>query len=204
MNEKFRVLGLDGKCREFEYSRTAFVFVDCQNDFIDGVLGSEEAKAAMKYVNKVAELPYVYAFATFDTHNNYGCTLECEYLPVEHCVEGSNGWKMPQDLFDELKAHPCFYRIEKSTFGSVSLGEDICGLWDSAKIDCVVFVGFCTDICVVSNILTAKAFTRGSLPMVVIEDACAGVTPEKHASALDVLKSCQVDVAKFDDVFGGE
>ena len=53
--------------------------------------------------------------------------------------------------------------------------------------------GVCTDICVVSNALLLKA----ALPeadLVVDSALCAGVTPEKHAAALETLRSCQVEV----------
>jgi len=52
-------------------------------------------------------------------------------------------------------------------------------------------VGLCTDICVVSNALLLKAY----LPDVKISvdpTCCAGVTPEKHAAALETMKSCQI------------
>ncbi|MCI6588216.1 MAG: isochorismatase family protein, partial [Clostridiales bacterium] len=53
--------------------------------------------------------------------------------------------------------------------------------------------GVCTDICVVSNALLLKA----ALPEadILVDSAlCAGVTPEKHAAALETLRSCQVEV----------
>ena len=52
-------------------------------------------------------------------------------------------------------------------------------------------IGICTDICVVSNALLLKAL----LPEVKISvdsACCAGVTPEKHAAALETLRSCQI------------
>lgn len=51
----------------------------------------------------------------------------------------------------------------------------------------------CTDICVVSNALMA----RQALPntkITVDASCCAGVTPEKHRAALEVMKSCQINV----------
>ena len=53
--------------------------------------------------------------------------------------------------------------------------------------------GVCTDICVVSNALLLKA----ALPeaeLIVDSRLCAGVTPEKHAAALETMRSCQIDV----------
>ncbi len=33
----------------------------------------------------------------------------------------------------------------------------------------------------------------------VVSDACAGVTPESHASALATMKMCQIDVIRTED-----
>ena len=54
-------------------------------------------------------------------------------------------------------------------------------------------MGLCTDICVISNALIAKA----ALPEAeVIVDAsrCAGVTPQSHKTALAAMKACQIQV----------
>ena len=57
----------------------------------------------------------------------------------------------------------------------------------------IEMVGICTDICVVSNAILLKA----RLPEVnVVVDAacCAGVTPETHNAALQVMQMCQVEI----------
>lgn len=55
----------------------------------------------------------------------------------------------------------------------------------------IELVGLCTDICVVSNALLLKAV----LPEVKISvdpNCCAGVTPKKHAAALETMRFCQI------------
>lgn len=54
-------------------------------------------------------------------------------------------------------------------------------------------MGLCTDICVVSNALLIKAFMP-ELPVSVDASCCAGVTPEKHAAALETMRSCQIQI----------
>ena len=54
--------------------------------------------------------------------------------------------------------------------------------------------GFCTDICVVSNALILKAFTHDFADIYVDSKCCAGVTPQKHEAALEVMRSCQINV----------
>ena len=54
--------------------------------------------------------------------------------------------------------------------------------------------GFCTDICVISNALALKGFTYDFAEITVDSKCCAGVTPEKHEAALEVMRSCQINV----------
>ena len=57
----------------------------------------------------------------------------------------------------------------------------------------VTLIGLCTDICVVSNALLLKA--RFHEKEIYVDAACcAGVTPELHRSALQVMASCQINV----------
>ena len=57
----------------------------------------------------------------------------------------------------------------------------------------IEFMGLCTDICVVSNALIVKtAYPETKIS--VYSDCMAGVTPEKHNAAIEVMKSCQIDV----------
>ena len=58
----------------------------------------------------------------------------------------------------------------------------------------VEFVGLCTDICVVSNALLAKAHMP-EVPIYVDPACCAGVTPASHEAALATMRSCQIQGA---------
>lgn len=172
------------------------VVVDMQKDFIDGSLGTKEAQAI---VSKVAEKIREYQSAghvvifTFDTHyENYMDTQEGKRLPVKHCIKGTEGWELDKALqdFDGLP-------IEKSSFGSDILASAIGDLYNvhSACVEdfSVELIGVCTDICVVSNALLIKSF-EPEVHIVVDASCCAGTTPEKHNAALEVMKSCQIDV----------
>ena len=61
------------------------------------------------------------------------------------------------------------------------------------ELEGVTFVGLCTDICVISNAMTVKAFFP-ELPLTVDARGCAGVTPESHKRALEAMKVCQIKV----------
>ncbi|MBQ2751473.1 MAG: cysteine hydrolase [Oscillospiraceae bacterium] len=166
------------------------VVVDMQNDFIDGALGTKEAVAIVPKVKAKIEGFDGKVIFTRDTHpENYLESQEGKNLPVNHCIKGSEGWQISPELIGFCKDEP----IDKPTFGSVELGELLKKENEKEEIESITFVGLCTDICVISNAMLAKAF----LPEVkIIVDAacCAGVTPETHNNALDAMKICQITV----------
>ena len=57
----------------------------------------------------------------------------------------------------------------------------------------ITFIGLCTDICVISNALLAKAFLPEA-EIAVDAVCCAGVTPESHRNALAAMQVCQITV----------
>ena len=59
--------------------------------------------------------------------------------------------------------------------------------------DEIEFCGVCTDICVVSNALMAKSFYPNA-KISVDPKCCAGTTINNHLSAIDVMRSCQIDI----------
>ncbi len=169
--------------------RKVLVVVDMQNDFIDGALGTAEAQAIVpNVVAKMEGYPKADIFATRDTHpQNYLDTQEGKYLPVPHCIKGTEGWQL-RDKVAELVAPENV--IDKPTFGSVKLAHMMSELAQKDELE-IELVGLCTDICVVSNALLLKA----ALPEVKISvdpTCCAGVTPQKHEAALETMRSCQI------------
>ena len=171
------------------------VVVDAQNDFITGTLGSEEAQLAVPIIAaKIDEYMKNTDMVVFtqDTHyDNYMETDEGKYLPVIHCLENSWGWQIDENI-DMTAPH-----IQKYTFGCYELPETLIRLAEScdAEIEQIELCGFCTDICVISNALILKSvFAPIGIDIIVDAHACAGVTTEKHAAALEVMKSCQIIV----------
>ena len=71
------------------------------------------------------------------------------------------------------------------------------------QADEIWICGFCTDICVSANFQILKALFP-EVPITVISDACAGVTPELHEAALKVMKSCQARVLTYDELMEKE
>ena len=163
------------------------IVVDMQVDFVNGALGTAEAEAIVpRVVQKVRDFEGRVIF-TQDTHPaNYLETQEGRNLPVTHCVKGTEGWKLVPELRRLAEGAEC---VEKPTFGSTALAQALSARAD--EIESIELVGLCTDICVASNALLLKAFMP-EVPISVDSACCAGVTPEKHAAALETLRSCQI------------
>ena len=164
------------------------VVVDMQNDFISGALGSEEAKKIVPFVKGKIENFDGKIIFTRDTHfENYMQTQEGKNLPVEHCIKGTYG----HEICDELLPYADDV-CDKITFGSVDLPEIIKKFDDVEEIE---LCGLCTDICVISNAVVLKtAFPE--VKITVDASCCAGVTPKSHNTALDAMRAVQINVVE--------
>lgn len=176
------------------------IIIDAQNDFIDGSLANKEAQEAVpRIVELINSQDWDAIIATQDTHNkNYLQTKEGLSLPVEHCILETKGWEINDDVINAItNVYPRYFKvISKPTFGSIDLCNNIFNILD---LDCddelkITFAGFCTDICVISNVLMTKANFPYTADIYVKADCCAGVTPESHEAALIVMRNCQINV----------
>ena len=191
------------------------IIVDMQNDFVDGALGTAEAQAIVPkvadYIRNHADKNTV-LLVTKDTHSsNYAETLEGKNLPVAHCIKNSYGWELNPAIqeaiydtrdeyhfFDSYFPYISDHIIEKPSFGSVDLQnllyllDDETGM-QSGDIAEITLMGLCTGICVLSNAILAKA-TLPDVPVRVVEDCCACVTPKSHETAIEAMRMCQIEI----------
>lgn len=174
------------------------VVVDMQNDFIYGSLGSLLTQNVVSnVVAKVAEYKANgdIILYTRDTHReDYLETPEGKKLPVEHCIFGTEGWEIIPEL-DPKGSDGKWDIIDKPIFGSEELMDY---LDDEDEIE---FCGVCTDICVVSNALMAKSFYPNA-KISVDPKCCAGTSINNHLSAIDVMRSCQIDIIEAEKEIG--
>ena len=164
--------------------KKTLIVVDMQKDFINGALGTKEAVAIIDNVKKkIAKYQAEGGEIIFtrDTHqSDYLNTNEGKHLPVEHCIEGSEGWQ----LWEGLAIENAIY-INKPNFGYMN--------WKDYNLEEVELVGLCTDICVVSNALIIKA-AYPEIKVTVDASCCAGVTLASHEAALTTMRMCQIEV----------
>ncbi len=169
--------------------KKALVIVDVQNDFVDGALGTKEAVNIIPSVVEEIQKDYDQIYVTYDTHeDNYLDTLEGKYLPVKHCIKDSEGWSLNSEVKKALE-NKKYISVEKPTFGSFALVQYL----TTYQPDEITIIGLCTDICVISNALLLRA-ALSNTTINVVEKACAGVTVEKHNAAIEVMKSCQINI----------
>lgn len=195
----------------------AVVFVDVQNDFVRGgalPFGyplEDNLPKIIDFAKKCVNDPDCKIYATRDTHEKsdslpesadgtipekhvgYLATLEGKKLPVEHCIEGTDGWNVVDSLMDVIHTHCTF--VNKPTFGSF----DLCEIIDedikrnNCKIDEIVVLGYCTSICVLSNAVLLRA-KFPNMKISVMKDLCGCVSEESHRAALKALEMQQIDV----------
>lgn len=173
--------------------RKIIIIVDAQNDFVKTPDEISCAEHIANYIDSVkkSEVPNFIVF-TQDMHFDdavYKSYIEGKNLPV-HCVPDTNGF----EVVDCLKPYFAM-SIRKDTFASAQLAN-IIDFWCKENPDEEIeieIMGFVTDICVVSNALLLRSVFP-KVKITVYEDLCRGTSIEAHKAALQVMKSCFIEV----------
>lgn len=176
--------------------------VDVQNDFVSGALAKPEAQKCVSRIKEKIQQRIDEGWTvifTQDTHyEDYLETLEGKHLPTIHCRFDTWGWQ----IVDELKEfwEPRI-RLTKERFGERDLyGRILRSMPNDWKLGIdpiteIELIGFCTDVCVISNALILKADVVRDYTIISCDaSCCAGTSIEAHEAALRVMQSCQVEV----------
>lgn len=165
------------------------IVVDMQVDFISGSLANPAAAAIVEPMAEYIKNFEGQIIFTRDTHfKSYLKTQEGRNLPIEHCIFATTGWHIREELW-HVPVNGSVCVADKYSFGDI---EELDDLLD-AHTDEIYLCGTCTDICVISVALNLKA-RYPEVKIYCIADLCAGLTPEKHEAALEVMRSCQIEV----------
>ena len=170
------------------------IVVDMQNDFIDGVLGNPHNKNVVlsNIIKKVKEANKNgdYILFTCDTHfaRDFKDSIEGKRLPL-HCEFNTDGWRINDELSKVVNSSPLL--VWKPTFSKLNWGEYLDNLVDDDTE--IELCGLCTDICVISNALILRAMYPKN-KITVDASCCGGSTEENHISALNVMRSCMIDI----------
>ena len=177
------------------------VVVDMQQDFVTGVLGNDYAKAivpnVVKLVDEFINEGYPVLF-TVDSHTKegYSKSREGKYLPIPHCLIGTDGHKIIPELESYTnESTNCLYKID--SFGFYNLAERLketvksyMDFYDNWEIH---ICGVVTNMCVLSVALNFQnLFTRSEI--IIHSNACASNDPEMHQKALDIMHGLQMQI----------
>lgn len=184
----------------------AVVFIDVQNDFVKGgVLPygypvEENTSKIIQFARDCRNKGYA-LFATADTHKKetyLSETLEGQKLPVEHCLEGTEGHKIVEGLVKDENRNviiPEGNIVDKPTFGSFELGLAIENYfsWIGEPLEEIILCGYCTSICVLSNAVLLRA-KYPNIKITVYKDLCGDIDEVAHNAALKIFQMQQIDV----------
>lgn len=167
------------------------IVVDYQKDFVDGALGFAGAELLAEpiaaHIEKRRKEGWRILF-TMDTHHeNYLSTQEGRLLPVQHCLRGSDGWRLYGAVCDAVRKEDVI--IEKGALGS----WELMGRLMANPADEIEFCGLVSNMCVISNAVVAKA----ALPearVSVLKNLTASFDPSLHEKAMDVMAGMQIFV----------
>ncbi len=169
--------------------KSLLIIVDMQNDFIDGSLGFDKARTIIpaitnlisKFQNSNNEIIF-----TQDTHfKDYLQTTEGQNLPIIHCIKGTRG----HEICDDLKPFISHYKVfEKSGFGSLEIGNFI----KNSDFKQIFLVGLVSDICVISNAIVAKSALQSG-EIYVIKDATQSPNEQMREKTFEILQNLHIN-----------
>jgi nicotinamidase-related amidase len=176
------------------------LIVDVQNDFVSGVLGSEQAQKVVPNIVKRTK-EYIDAnkpiIVTIDTHfDNYLETQEGQKLPIKHCMNGTEGQLVVKELDNILRDYTHktenTHYVLKEQFGSEKLPSLMDELTDNESAS-IEILGLDTDCCVLANAVTLRTMCP-QLRVIINQDCCAGTDEIAHDNALEIMETYQMEI----------
>lgn len=188
--------------------KKVLVVVNMQNDFLTGPLGGEYCRRAIPGCVKLVDSDEFcrVEFALDTHHEDYLETLEGKNLPVVHCIDGTKGHKLCDEItaivnkrrFSIPEDNNKFAYSKENTFGALG------GMWreiadaiyhatgSSAEYH---FCGICTSIGVLANAVLCRSLHPNS-KIIIHADACGDVNEKMHYHALECLKAQQCEIVE--------
>ncbi|MDQ0704015.1 nicotinamidase-related amidase [Pseudomonas sp. W3I7] len=162
----------------------ALVVIDMQHDFVDedAPIACKGAGAIVPLIHELTALartlgiPVIY---TRESHRkqkvDFG--LELEYGETEHCVEGTPGI----EIIDELRPHESDYVLVKRRYSGF-FATDLDLLLKGLGVNTLVLTGVATDVCVRA---TAQDALQLDYRVWVPHECVAGTSEARHLAALE-------------------
>lgn len=166
---------------------TALLVVDMQNDFLlpgspVAAPGGLELVPAMSRLARRARSAGAPVVFTQEAHRPDGSDFGIEaFFEPMHCLEGGTGIQ----IVDGLAPEPSDIVIGGKRRYDAFLGTDLDAVLRLRGIENLVVVGVCTDVCVTATVQHARNLDYRCL---VLRDATAGTSPQRHEAALLCLE----------------
>lgn len=198
------------------------IVIDMQNDFINGVLGTENATDLIKPIkNRIKEYDdagsldggYSRIYFTKDTHfdndhtylrkddtlvnmTNYKETLEAKYQPKPHCIIRTEGWKIPEDLTYQIRRNKPIF-INKHTHGMIDweYASDFEDAVESiVRQDRIPEIEIC-GLFADTGVVSNALILRALFPEVEFYVSyIKGTTPSAYNSAIEILRNNHINI----------
>jgi nicotinamidase-related amidase len=185
-------------------NRTALVIIDMQNDFVlpEAELSTPRAMDLIPTVAAFANACRERGFPVVYTREMHRSGLEdfgiegCFEPP--HCLEGTAG----PYIVAGLEPQTGDFVISAKRRYDAFLGTELDLLLRGLKVENLIFAGVCTDICVLSSVLSAR---NHDYRCYVLRDAVDATSPERQDAALTCMShvfACVGDTAEAAELFG--
>jgi nicotinamidase/pyrazinamidase len=169
----------------------ALIVVDVQNDFCPGgSLAVPEGDQVVPVINRLAPR-FSTVVTTHDSHPpDHSSFVEQGGPWPPHCVEGTTGWELHQDLRVEPD-YQVFKGRDRELDGYTGWNPELADFLEKQAVKRVVVVGLALDYCVQATALDARAAGHQVL---VLTDAtrAVNVQPGDGDRALDALRAAGV------------
>ena len=171
--------------------KKCLIVVDYQIDFVSGALGFEKAVLLDEKIAEKIDMNHQNndeVIFTFDTHKaDYLNTQEGKNLPIEHCIENTEGHKLyGKTATMQQPEDKCFY---KPSCGSSELFEYL----KNRGYETIELCGVVSNICVISNAILAKT-AQPETEIIIDSNAIASNDDKLNNCAIEVMKSLQIKV----------
>jgi nicotinamidase-related amidase len=166
---------------------SALLIIDMQNDFLlpgapVAAPGGLELVPAMSRLARRARGAGAPVVFTQEAHRPDGSDFGIEaFFEPMHCVEGGTGI----EIVDGLTPEPGDIVITGKRRYDAFLGTDLDTVLRLRGIENLVVAGVCTDVCVSATVQHARNLDYRCL---VLRDATAGTSPQRHEAALLCLE----------------
>lgn len=164
-------------------NRTALLIIDMQNDFV-------LPEAELSTPGAMDLIPTIASFAAACRHRGFPVIytremhrggledfgVEGSFEPP-HCLEGTAG----PDIVAGLEPHRGDFVVSAKRRYDAFMGTELDLLLRGLRVENIIFAGVCTDICILSTVLTAR---NRDYRCYVLRDAVDATCPQRQEAAL--------------------